>query len=157
MTKEEKKEYQRLYYLKNRDRLLENSKNYKAQNSERIKENNKIYNKNNADSIKKWNLEHRENRLATFKKHYQKHKFDRQENKVKAIIYSGSKCVKCGLEYNSTNGSIFDFHHTDPSIKDTEVSKLLIHRSFNDKIKKELDKCILVCANCHRLIHNKEY
>lgn len=45
-----------------------------------------------------------------------------------------------------------DFHHTDPSKKDFGISSGGYTRSF-EKIKDELDKCILVCANCHRELH----
>lgn len=81
----------------------------------------------------------------------------KEKNKVAAIQYKGSKCTCCGISYNGENASIFDFHHTDPSVKDTEVSKILNNPELTETIKEELDKCILVCSNCHRLIHNRRY
>lgn len=68
-----------------------------------------------------------------------------------AIEYKGGCCIKCG--YSKYNGAL-EFHHLDPSAKDFTIAHLNLH-AFNDKIKKELDKCILVCANCHREIHSK--
>ena len=70
-----------------------------------------------------------------------------------AIDYKGGCCEKCG--YNKYNGAL-EFHHLDPSKKDFTIghSKL---STFNEKIKEELDKCILVCANCHREIHGGLY
>jgi transcriptional regulator of aromatic amino acid metabolism len=44
-----------------------------------------------------------------------------------------------------------DFHHVDPSGKDLNVSA--IKNTAFEKIIPELDKCILVCSNCHREIH----
>lgn len=76
----------------------------------------------------------------------------RQKIKEKAIEYKGSKCEKCG--YDKCKWA-FDFHHLDPNEKDFSLSKN-ITLSW-DKVKKELDKCILVCANCHREIHYNEY
>ena len=69
--------------------------------------------------------------------------------KVKCVEYKGGKCVKCG--YNKYFGAL-DFHHLDPKKKDFRLAAVKSH-SFNEKIKKELDKCILVCSNCHREIH----
>jgi hypothetical protein len=66
-----------------------------------------------------------------------------------AVNYKGGCCIKCG--YNKYNGAL-EFHHLDPSKKDFTIAHLNLH-AFNEKIKKELDKCILVCSNCHREIH----
>lgn len=157
MTDEEKREYRKAYYIKNRDKFLKSSKEWKAKNKDRVKEISKNYNKRNSDKIKEWAEQHRDSRLETYRKHYQKHKFDRQKNKVAAILYKGAKCSSCGITYNGENASIFDFHHVDPSIKDTEISKMLNSSELTDTIKLELDKCTLLCSNCHRLIHNSKY
>jgi predicted transcriptional regulator len=75
---------------------------------------------------------------------------ERQRNlKQLAIDYKGGCCEKCG--YNKYNGAL-EFHHLDPTQKDFTIAHLKL-TSFNETIKKELDKCILVCANCHREIH----
>jgi hypothetical protein len=61
----------------------------------------------------------------------------------------GGKCSICG--YNKCMQAL-EFHHLDPNQKDIGVSTNL---STNfDKLKKEVEKCILVCANCHREIHS---
>lgn len=69
--------------------------------------------------------------------------------KSKMVEYKGGSCSRCG--YNKYQGAL-EFHHLDPSQKDFNPSKLKKNK-FDDKIKLELDKCILVCANCHREIH----
>lgn len=74
--------------------------------------------------------------------------------KRRAIEYLGGKCLDCNLEYKpNINESVYDFHHRDPKQKDFAVMELRT-RSFN-KIKDEIDKCDLLCANCHRLRHQK--
>ena len=83
---------------------------------------------------------------------YEKVKNHRQKIKEKAIEYKGGCCEKCG--YDKCKWA-FDFHHLDSTKKDFSLSKN-ITLSW-DKVKKELDKCILVCANCHREIHYNEY
>ena len=57
----------------------------------------------------------------------------------------GSACSICG--YNKSIAAL-DFHHTDPKEKDFGIAQ--IGTWTWSKIKQELDKCILVCANCHR-------
>lgn len=64
------------------------------------------------------------------------------------VNYKGGKCCVCG--YNKYVGAL-DFHHTDPSIKEFNISQLRTY-SF-DKLKIEADKCVLLCRNCHAEIH----
>lgn len=78
-------------------------------------------------------------------------KTHRQKIKEKSIEYKGGKCEKCG--YNKCNRAL-EFHHLDPKEKDFTISKYSV-LSW-DKIKKELDKCILICSNCHRELHDDE-
>jgi len=68
--------------------------------------------------------------------------------KQEAVAYKGGKCVNCG--YNKCLGSM-DFHHLDCSQKDPDWEKMR-NRPL-EKIKAELDKCVLVCRNCHGEIH----
>lgn len=79
----------------------------------------------------------------------------KQKAKKKAIEYKGGKCSHCGLKYDQKNGSVFDFHHTNP--KEKEIKPATVLGWSWDSIKKEIDKCILLCSNCHRIEHNKEY
>ena len=74
----------------------------------------------------------------------------RRKLKEMSVEYKGGKCIICG--YNKCIEAL-EFHHLDPSEKDFGISSKGLTRSW-DKIKIELDKCICVCANCHREIHN---
>jgi hypothetical protein len=62
------------------------------------------------------------------------------------------KCKKCG----ETDRACLDFHHRDPSEKDSEMSKLLAHHASKERILIELKKCDILCANCHRKFHAAE-
>lgn len=157
MDIEEKRAKARAYYQANREKVLRKQKEYKDRNRDKIREKAREYNREHYSSIRKYEEEHKDKRLEINKRHYEKHKLDRQKNKVEAIKYKGCKCEHCGIEYNGTNACIFDFHHLDTSLKDTEVSIMLNSPLFSDKIKEELDKCIILCSNCHRIEHNKEY
>jgi hypothetical protein len=75
----------------------------------------------------------------------------RKKIKEKAINYKGGCCQKCG--YNKCVGAL-EFHHLNPNEKDFSLSSNGYSLSW-ETIKKELDKCILVCANCHREIHEE--
>ena len=74
----------------------------------------------------------------------------RRKIKEMSIEYKGGKCFICG--YDKCNGAL-EFHHLNPSEKDFAISRKGVTRSW-DRVKEELDKCICVCANCHREIHN---
>lgn len=73
----------------------------------------------------------------------------RKKLKEMAIALKGGRCVFCG--YNRYNGAL-DFHHIDGKTKEFGVSLNGITRSWV-RVEKELEKCILVCANCHREVH----
>ena len=72
----------------------------------------------------------------------------RNARKIKAISYLGGKCEKCG------NNDFFclEFHHKIAEDKEKAIS-VLINRNRWEIIRNELDKCILVCKNCHQEIH----
>jgi len=72
--------------------------------------------------------------------------------KKKAIEYKGGKCEECDWEGDISG---YDFHHTDPTKKDFEVTGLVIASMKWEKVQKELDKCVLLCAPCHRFKHSK--
>lgn len=73
----------------------------------------------------------------------------REKVKLMAIAYKGGKCQCCG--YNKSVSAL-EFHHVDPEGKDFGISAKGYTRSW-EKVKEELDKCVLVCSNCHREIH----
>lgn len=68
--------------------------------------------------------------------------------KAKAVQYKGGKCEFCG--YARYAGAL-EFHHRDPSQKDFTLAGA--HLTAFERVKDELDKCYLLCANCHREEH----
>jgi hypothetical protein len=78
------------------------------------------------------------------------HKKTIRENRKKKelIVYKGGKCSIC--DYNTYAGSL-DFHHLHESEKSFSIGK---NRDKSIPIlKKEVDKTILLCSNCHREVH----
>lgn len=69
-----------------------------------------------------------------------------KDRKKQAVGYKGGKCKDCSITYHP---NVYDFHHTG----DKEANWNKIRLWSWDRITKELDKCVLLCANCHRIRH----
>lgn len=81
---------------------------------------------------------------------HKKDKLRHRVEKLKAIAYKGGKCYCCGYD-DYMYLRVFAFHHLDPTKKDLKFD--FSKRKF-ETVKQELDKCILVCSNCHAIIHD---
>lgn len=66
------------------------------------------------------------------------------------INYKGGKCEICNIVNDVCD--IYDFHHKNPRIKEFSLSKNR-YKKLTPSIKSELDKCHLLCSNCHREVH----
>ena len=76
----------------------------------------------------------------------------RSNVKRQLVQYKGGKCEDCG--YCKDCPSAYHFHHNDPTEKEFTLS----HRSLSfETAKIEVDKCRLLCANCHAELHDKHY
>lgn len=97
-------------------------------------------------------------RKVVDKKYYEKHKREIYRNKrnrvsgykKELVALLGGKCKKCG--YDKCINAL-DFHHIKGD-KEYQLSAMFNHSS-KQKILKEANKCILLCANCHREMHYK--
>ena len=91
--------------------------------------------------------------LRTYKdrSEYMKAAVARRRRKIKelAIEYKGGKCYVCG--YDRYIGAL-EFHHIDPTKKEFGLGMSGLTRSW-EKTRKELDKCVIICSNCHRELH----
>lgn len=72
----------------------------------------------------------------------------RRKFKQECVDYKGGACMVCGYK---TCLDALEFHHLDPKEKDFMVSEVT-HTSL-ERVKDELDKCVLLCSNHHREIH----
>lgn len=72
----------------------------------------------------------------------------RNRNKRRAVEYLGGKCITCGY---SKSLAALDFHHRNENEKEWPPSRLMSYRW--EVVKKEIEKCDLLCANCHRELH----
>jgi hypothetical protein len=71
--------------------------------------------------------------------------------KVKMVLYKGGCCERCNLRLEDSHYSVFDFHHLNPLTKDINFNGIKSQKW--EKIKNEIDKCKLLCSNCHRITH----
>lgn len=97
------------------------------------------------EKIKAWRHNNPESSRAFKTKHY-------RTKKLKAMEILGNACYFCGLPYDGTNAPVFEFHHIDPSQKDSGISKMLVNASM-EAVVREIQKCVLACANCHNRHH----
>lgn len=74
-----------------------------------------------------------------------------QARAKRAILHYGGKCVECG--YDDSRAAL-TFHHKDPKTKEHEPCQLINSRKRWTEVVKELDKCLLLCSNCHREVHS---
>lgn len=82
---------------------------------------------------------------------YEAVKFRRKKIKILSVLYKGGKCCECGFDGIES----LCFHHLDPSKKDFTISMKTCW-SWK-RIKTELDKCQLLCMNCHQKKHNSDF
>lgn len=78
-------------------------------------------------------------------------KIRRYRNKLKAIELLGGKCNRCGFD----NPAALEFHHKDPRLKEFTIGSVA-NKSWNS-IVLEIEKCELICSNCHMIEHTSRY
>ena len=93
-----------------------------------------------------------EKRTYADRAEYLKKAVSERRNKLRemALEYGGGKCILCGY---SLSKRAMVFHHVDASQKDFGLSVRGLTRSW-EKMKAELEKCVLLCANCHGEVHD---
>ena len=95
------------------------------------------------------------------KKYYQANKKtfidnkDKRKKTIKKWIIDFKKdkgCIVCGENRPAT----LDFHHRNPDEKETEIMTAVKRGWSINRLQKEIDKCDIMCSNCHRVLHWKE-
>lgn len=59
------------------------------------------------------------------------------------------KCNRCGFSHHAA----LDFHHKDGEQKEDCVSVMCSYGFSKESLLKEIEKCEVLCANCHRIFH----
>lgn len=92
----------------------------------------------------------RKHRTDHGKQTYQDQKNRAITRKLLLIKEKGGACSVCG--YNK-NMAALCFHHLDPSIKELKLDARSLASSSLKTLREEVDKCILLCNNCHMELH----
>lgn len=73
-------------------------------------------------------------------------------NKRRKVLVeeNGGRCYICG--YNKCLTAL-DFHHRDPSQKEFGIARMLNNGAPMERLKREIQKCVLICSNCHHEVH----
>ena len=107
---------------------------------------------------KKWKKQHVEEMRAYRRKHYANNK---EVYKARAIkrrkaakewlheIKKSLKCSRCSEDF----WACLEFHHLDAETKDVTLAEMYKRGWCIERMKKELVKCVVLCANCHRKEH----
>jgi 5-methylcytosine-specific restriction endonuclease McrA len=135
MNSEERKEYDRQRYLKNKEKVKKRRVERYWEDVEHSRQKEKEYSQNRIEEIKEYRREHSEERKVYFKKRY-------YEALLESIEKLGGECVKCGATER------LQFDHIHPENKSFEITKKLL-MGDREKFQEELDKCQLLCYNCH--------
>lgn len=64
-------------------------------------------------------------------------------------IKSTNGCKECGFSHIAT----IDFHHRDPTVKEVGIAQSIRRGWSKKRILKEIEKCDILCSNCHRILH----
>ena len=75
--------------------------------------------------------------------------------KAKREDWQAFKTSLCCAKCNFSHPAVLDFHHTDPSQKEGNVHRLAANGQYK-KALEETKKCVVLCANCHRVHHYEE-
>jgi hypothetical protein len=118
-----------IYYQKNKDTIIQNTKKYRKENKEKCNIYNKRHYQKNKEKIKKQYL----------------------NNKLILNNLKINGCSMCGYDKCL---SALDFHHIELKLKKFNITTNAMVRKY-DILINELNKCVLLCSNCHRELHEK--
>ena len=91
-------------------------------------------------------------KYSTNANNYKTQKLRGLKRKYEAIMAHGGKCECCGYDKNL---AVLEFHHINPDEKEFQIDMRHFSNTSIEKLQLELNKCKLLCANCHREEHNK--
>ena len=134
---------------KDKEKKKENDRKRRERDPEHFREIQRRYYERHREEIRSKARHH----MAKWRKKHPKEIIEYQRarlknTKAKLVAMFGGKCSKCG--YDRCYAAL-EFHHSDPSKKETGISRLLTGRI--EKAVEEAKKCVLVCRNCHAEIH----
>lgn len=104
----------------------------------------------NTDEIRRKNREHMREWRAANKDRDHKNWTELRKRKKEWLASQKTACA-CG----ESDPNCLDFHHKDPSQKDANLSVAIAHWGI-ERLQLEMEKCEIICSNCHRKLHAAE-
>lgn len=95
--------------------------------------------------MRRWYQKNRAKQIASVRKH---------DNKIKLWLKEYKTTLKCEI-CAENHPACLEFHHINPEEKEFTIARIKDHMSWN-KLKNEIAKCRVLCANCHRKHHYEE-
>tara|TARA_R100000808_G_C2145995_1_gene153866 strand:+ start:1922 stop:2380 length:459 start_codon:yes stop_codon:yes gene_type:complete len=95
-----------------------------------------------------YSRKHYQNNREVYKRRVKK-STERYKKYGRKLIYEfklSNPCTTCG----ESNPVVLEFHHLDPKTKRDDISNMATHGYSAKSIEEEIEKCIILCANCHR-------
>lgn len=137
----DRQKYNKLYHQKNKEIINARHKKYSREHKNEIKQQREPKKQQYLEYSKQYNKKYRIEHHADIDKYNQMLKEMMHFLKING-------CAICG--YDKCNAAL-DFHHVNPEDKKFNI---VISRTTRSDLADELNKCILLCSNCHREIHN---
>jgi hypothetical protein len=134
-----KREKDRLWYWRHRDRLA-------VERHKRQEENYEEYMAQRRENNRTWRLRHRDSLLE--KRHKRQEEIKTWYRQYKTTI----RCIRCG----ENDPACLQFHHRSRGEKKMSIATYVFQASNLEKFIQELDKCDVLCANCHLIEHWQE-
>jgi len=75
------------------------------------------------------------------------------QRKLTLVEEAGGRCTSCGY---SRNLAALTWHHVEPTKKHFQLDLRSLSNRSDAAVRKELAKCVLLCANCHAEAHAPE-
>lgn len=181
---EKRRAYQREYRKKNKDKLGELNKEWREKNPERSREickkaglkhyynnreeiNQKASERNQTQEWKEYQAawyEDNKDRISQKSRERYMNDPEWRDNRRISLLNRRRERAKWLRDYKSkqqcsvceeSESSCLDFHHRDPSSKEGLVCKMVASAASLERIEKEINKCDILCSNCHRKLHAK--
>lgn len=137
MSTEEQKAKWKAYYESHKEAHKISQKKYRVKCSEIVRERDRKYRLTHKEQIRETNRVYNAKMTVSNKKKLEDYK-------------TLHPCIRCGEK----NPIVLQFHHRDASKKDKAITEMIRSRSWEATMK-EIDKCDVVCANCHLIIHDQ--
>ena len=134
---------------KDRQKMLEYNRQYYKNNieKERLRK-RKWYEEN----VEKSRLKCKKYREENYVEINEKRRKKIRERKDKLVQSKGGRCEHCQQSFSHPH--VYDFHHKDPTTKEFSIGYALTRTNIPiEDLLKEVDKCLMLCANCHRIEH----